>query len=105
MIQTPSLAEYLVPTSVDFPTTQVIILESGTGVGPFGAKGIGEPALTPAAASGRQRGGGRHRRAHPRVAADAGTGTGGAGACQRTGSQKIAFALALGKLAVLRLIC
>jgi len=27
----------------------VIILESGTGVGPFGSKGIGEPALTPAA--------------------------------------------------------
>ena len=47
--QTPSLAEYLIPTSVDFPTTEVIILESGTGVGPFGAKGIGEPALTPAA--------------------------------------------------------
>ena len=47
--KTPSLAEYLVPTSLDFPTTQVIILESGSGVGPFGAKGIGEPALTPAA--------------------------------------------------------
>jgi CO/xanthine dehydrogenase Mo-binding subunit len=47
--QTPSLSEYLVPTSVDFPTTEAIILESGTGVGPFGAKGIGEPALTPAA--------------------------------------------------------
>jgi CO/xanthine dehydrogenase Mo-binding subunit len=46
---TPSLAEYLVPTARDFPTTQTIILESGTGVGPFGAKGIGEPALTPAA--------------------------------------------------------
>jgi len=48
-IKTPSLAEYLIPTSVDFPSTDVIILESGTGVGPFGAKGIGEPALTPAA--------------------------------------------------------
>ena len=46
---TPSLSEYLIPTSVDFAPTQVIILESGTGVGPFGAKGIGEPALTPAA--------------------------------------------------------
>jgi CO/xanthine dehydrogenase Mo-binding subunit len=34
---------------MDFPTTQVIVLESGTGVGPFGAKGIGEPSLTPAA--------------------------------------------------------
>lgn len=48
-IQAASLSEYLVPTSCDFPTTQAIILESGTGVGPFGAKGIGEPALTPAA--------------------------------------------------------
>ena len=48
-IKTPSLAEYLVPTVLDFPSTHVIILESGTGVGPFGAKGIGEPALTPAA--------------------------------------------------------
>ncbi|MEW5825753.1 MAG: xanthine dehydrogenase family protein molybdopterin-binding subunit [Candidatus Bipolaricaulota bacterium] len=49
MTQTPTLAEYLIPTAVDFPDTQVILLESGTGVGPFGAKGIGEPALTPAA--------------------------------------------------------
>jgi CO/xanthine dehydrogenase Mo-binding subunit len=47
--QTPSLSEYLIPTSTDLPTTEAIILESGTGVGPFGAKGIGEPALTPAA--------------------------------------------------------
>ncbi len=49
IIQTPSLSEYLIPTSMDFPTTRVIALESGTGVGPFGAKGIGEPSLTPAA--------------------------------------------------------
>jgi len=49
--QTPSLAEYLVPTAVDFPPTRVIILESGSGVGPFGAKGIGEPSLTPAPAA------------------------------------------------------
>ena len=48
-IRAGSLSEYLVPTSCDVPTTQAIILESGTGVGPLGAKGIGEPALTPAA--------------------------------------------------------
>ena len=48
-IKTPSFAEYLIPTVLDFPSTEAIILESGTGVGPFGAKGIGEPALTPAA--------------------------------------------------------
>ncbi len=47
--KTPSLAEYLIPTAKDFPDTETMILESGTGVGPFGAKGIGEPALTPAA--------------------------------------------------------
>jgi CO/xanthine dehydrogenase Mo-binding subunit len=50
-IKTPSLSEYLIPTARDFPTTQVITLESGSGVGPFGAKGIGEPALTPAPAA------------------------------------------------------
>jgi CO/xanthine dehydrogenase Mo-binding subunit len=49
VIETPSLSEYLIPTSRDMPTTKAIILESGTGVGPFGAKGIGEPSLTPAA--------------------------------------------------------
>jgi len=49
VIQTPSLSEYLIPTVKDLPTTKAIILESGTGVGPFGAKGIGEPSLTPAA--------------------------------------------------------
>ena len=32
VIKTPSFAEYLIPTSMDFPTTQVIVLESGTGV-------------------------------------------------------------------------
>jgi CO/xanthine dehydrogenase Mo-binding subunit len=50
-IITPSLSEYLIPTSLDFEPTQAIILESGSGVGPFGAKGIGEPSLTPAAAA------------------------------------------------------
>ncbi len=49
VMQTPSLAEYLIPTAKDLPQTEAIILESGSGVGPFGAKGIGEPALTPAA--------------------------------------------------------
>jgi CO/xanthine dehydrogenase Mo-binding subunit len=47
--KTLSFADYLIPTVLDFPDTEVIVLESGTGVGPFGAKGIGEPALTPAA--------------------------------------------------------
>ncbi len=41
---TPSLAEYLIPTSVDAPDVQTIMIESGGGVGPFGAKGLGEPS-------------------------------------------------------------
>ena len=50
-IRAGSLSEYLLPTSCDFPTTEAIILESGSGLGPFGAKGIGEPSLTPAPAA------------------------------------------------------
>ena len=44
-IQTPSFAEYLIPTSLDAPEVHTIVLESGDGVGPFGAKGIGEPSV------------------------------------------------------------
>ena len=46
---TPSFSEYLMPTSMDMPRVESIILESRSGLGPFGAKGIGEPALTPVA--------------------------------------------------------
>ena len=46
---TPSLSEYLCPTSMDSPRIECIILESRSGLGPFGAKGIGEPGHTPAA--------------------------------------------------------
>lgn len=43
-VTTPSLSEYLIPTSEDVPEIQSIIFESRSGLGPFGAKGIGEPA-------------------------------------------------------------
>ena len=46
---TPSFSEYLMPTSMDVPKVECIVLESRSGVGPFGAKGIGEPAMTPVA--------------------------------------------------------
>jgi CO/xanthine dehydrogenase Mo-binding subunit len=45
----PSLSEYLIPTAMDVPEIESIVLESHSGLGPFGAKGIGEPALTPVA--------------------------------------------------------
>lgn len=46
---TPSFSEYLIPTAMDVPKVKTIILESRSGLGPFGAKGIGEPSLTPVA--------------------------------------------------------
>ncbi|MEG1560249.1 MAG: xanthine dehydrogenase family protein molybdopterin-binding subunit [Clostridia bacterium] len=39
-----SFATYLIPTSADTPDIETILLESGGGLGPYGAKGIGEPA-------------------------------------------------------------
>ena len=42
---TPSFSEYLVPTSMDVPEVQTILIESGDGVRPFGAKGVGEPSV------------------------------------------------------------
>jgi len=44
-----TLHEYLVPTSKDVPDIETIVLQSKSGKGPFGAKGIGEPAITAAA--------------------------------------------------------
>jgi CO/xanthine dehydrogenase Mo-binding subunit len=41
---TPSFSEFIIPTSLDAPDVETIILESGDGSGPFGAKGIGEPS-------------------------------------------------------------
>lgn len=39
-----SLAEYLIPTAADTPEMETIMLESGGGLGPYGAKGVGEPS-------------------------------------------------------------
>jgi CO/xanthine dehydrogenase Mo-binding subunit len=43
----PHLLDYKIPTTLDAPPIETILLESGAGLGPFGAKGIGEPAMTP----------------------------------------------------------
>jgi CO/xanthine dehydrogenase Mo-binding subunit len=44
--RTLSFSEYLIPTSLDSPDIEVHLIESEDGVGPFGAKGIGEPSVT-----------------------------------------------------------
>ncbi|MCB2093793.1 MAG: xanthine dehydrogenase family protein molybdopterin-binding subunit [Rhodobacteraceae bacterium] len=46
-LMTPSFSEYLMPTAMDMPPVESIILESRSGLGPFGSKGIGEPSMTP----------------------------------------------------------
>jgi len=46
---TPNLMTYLIPTALDVPDVTTVILESGEGMGPWGARGIGEPAMVPTA--------------------------------------------------------
>ena len=43
------LHEYMVPTSKDLPDFNTIVLESHSGKGPYGAKGVGEPSVGAAA--------------------------------------------------------
>lgn len=45
----PSLADYVVSTSMDTPPVDVIIVDNYDPTGPFGAKGVGEPILVPTA--------------------------------------------------------
>lgn len=40
----PDLATYLIPTAMDCPDIKVEMIESHGGIGPFGAKGLGEPS-------------------------------------------------------------
>lgn len=47
--KTSSLGEYHIPTSMDVPEIIPIIIEDLEPTGPFGAKGVGEPALIPTA--------------------------------------------------------
>ncbi len=49
----PSFTDYLIPTSADAPKVNIAIVESDGAGGPFGAKGVGEPALIPTAAAVR----------------------------------------------------
>jgi len=43
----PDLSQYLMPTVKDFPPIDVVMVETNDPLGPFGAKGIGEPPLPP----------------------------------------------------------
>ena len=47
--RTENLHDYLIPTVGDVPDIECIIIEDEEPLGPYGAKGIGEPALIPTA--------------------------------------------------------
>jgi CO/xanthine dehydrogenase Mo-binding subunit/aerobic-type carbon monoxide dehydrogenase small subunit (CoxS/CutS family) len=47
--RTDNLHDYLIPTSGDVPPISVYLVEDGDPLGPYGAKGVGEPALIPTA--------------------------------------------------------
>ena len=47
--RTENLHDYLIPTIGDVPEIEVIIVEDPEPLGPFGAKGVGEPGLVPTA--------------------------------------------------------
>ncbi len=46
-----SFASYLIPSAADVPDVEPVVVESGEGLGPFGARGIGEPPIGPPAAA------------------------------------------------------
>jgi CO/xanthine dehydrogenase Mo-binding subunit len=46
-----SFSAYLIPTAMDVPDVVPVVVESGEGMGPFGARGIGEPPVGPPAAA------------------------------------------------------
>ena len=51
VVTSGALSEYLIPTAADLPDMQAVVIESGEGLGPFGARGIGEPPIGPSAAA------------------------------------------------------
>ena len=47
--RTDNLHDYLIPTIGDVPEIECLLVEDAEPAGPFGAKGVGEPALIPTA--------------------------------------------------------
>ena len=47
--RTDNLHDYLIPTVGDVPAIECLLVEDPEPAGPYGAKGVGEPALIPTA--------------------------------------------------------
>ena len=50
-VLTSNLSTYLLPTTADVGEVETILVEDPEPLGPWGAKGIGEPAIIPTAAA------------------------------------------------------
>ncbi|MDA8124705.1 MAG: xanthine dehydrogenase family protein molybdopterin-binding subunit [Deltaproteobacteria bacterium] len=48
-IKNPRFGEYFIPTALDVPEVASLLVEAAEPSGPFGAKGVGEPAIVPTA--------------------------------------------------------
>lgn len=46
-VKNPQFTDYILPTALDMPEVEVIIVEDPVSTGPYGAKGVGEPSLIP----------------------------------------------------------
>ena len=46
-IKNPTLSKYIIESNMDVPTVYPVVVQSEGEAGPYGAKGIGEPALIP----------------------------------------------------------
>lgn len=50
-IKNPAFSSYLIPTALDVPKIEAFFVEDPECTGPFGAKGLGEPAMLPTVAA------------------------------------------------------
>lgn len=50
-IENPNFQDYIIPGPLDLPRMKVIFVETNDPEGPYGAKGVGEPALDPVPAA------------------------------------------------------
>jgi CO/xanthine dehydrogenase Mo-binding subunit len=48
-IKNKNFSSYIIPTSMDVPNIKAYFVEEDEKTGPYGAKGLGEPSMIPAA--------------------------------------------------------
>ena len=51
VLRNPSLLDYRMPTALDLPMIETVIVEKPASVGPYGARGVGEVPIVPPAAA------------------------------------------------------